>query len=535
MTTLVADETQPVEDPRFLPAWLVETPYWAVSAVLHLVLLLLLATIVLLDGSVTEKAVLSQLSFAKTPEPVRDPTLRREVIQRPKTLVPDEQPIESIKPDIDPPPGNPNDALATRPLDSKSVDDVLGLAGPGLPDMYRGRGHGTGGLVGSGTDDAVLAALEWLMRHQHEDGRWSSRDFGEQCRANRECKHANPKHAYTDGRGWENHDVGVTGLAMLAFLGRGHTHKGGSRADFRRVMKKAKVWMQRQQVRGTDPRSAGRFGPDGHEQWIYDHAIATMAMSELLGMSRDRFTGLPKSVTTATELCLRYQNPGFGWRYRFREGNDVSVTGWMILALKASKYCADRRLIKIERDSYEQSFAWALDYLAMTTGSSGRTGYLARGDRGSQLMDVYPDPYPYSKDQSCMTAVSVLCRLFAGVPKRDPSLKKGVAVLVEDLPKWRPASGKRKSLINLYHWYYASYALFQHGGTPWKKWNGALQKALLPTQRVGGCEDGSWDPIGEWGAAGGRVYATAIGAMTLEVYHRFVRLSDLKGRDLQSK
>ena len=37
-------------------------------------------------------------------------------------------------------------------------------------------------------------------------------------------------------------------------------------------------------------------------------------------------------------------------------------------------------------------------------------------------------------------------------------------------------------------------------------------------------EDGSWDPIGEWGIAGGRVYSTAIGAMTLEVYYRFRRL-----------
>jgi hypothetical protein len=35
--------------------------------------------------------------------------------------------------------------------------------------------------------------------------------------------------------------------------------------------------------------------------------------------------------------------------------------------------------------------------------------------------------------------------------------------------------------------------------------------------------DGSWDPIGEWGISGGRVYSTALGAMTLEVYYRFER------------
>jgi len=35
------------------------------------------------------------------------------------------------------------------------------------------------------------------------------------------------------------------------------------------------------------------------------------------------------------------------------------------------------------------------------------------------------------------------------------------------------------------------------------------------------CVYGSWDPIDAWGTAGGRVYATAINALTLEVYYRY--------------
>ena len=122
-----------------------------------------------------------------------------------------------------------------------------------------------------------------------------------------------------------------------------------------------------------------------------------------------------------------------------------------------------------------------------------------------------------------MTAVGVLCRLFSGQSRRDDDVKAGVGHLMKELPEWRPATGKRKSKINMYYWYYATYALFQFGGPKWKEWNEAMIESLVPTQRVGGCEDGSWDPIGEWGYAGGRVYATAIGAMTLEVYYRFKR------------
>ncbi len=281
--------------------------------------------------------------------------------------------------------------------------------------------------------------------------------------------------------------------------------------------------MLKQQVKSGDPQSQGRFGGAEGEQWIYNHSIATMAVSELLALSRDRLTGLPKAVTEATEFCFRWQNPEYGWRYKFHDGNDTSVTGWMVLALKASKVCAEIRVIKIPKDRYKQHFNWALNWFVRATNTSGKTGYLAPGDPGSQVLEIYPDPYPYSKELSCMTAVAVLCRLFAGVNRRDDRIKSGVNILMKEPPAWRPASGKRKSKINLYYWYYATYALFQYGGTPWKKWNEALLKTLLDTQIMGGCSDGSWDPIGEWGGPGGRVYSTAIGAMTLEVYYRFER------------
>ena len=70
--------------------------------------------------------------------------------------------------------------------------------------------------------------------------------------------------------------------------------------------------------------------------------------------------------------------------------------------------------------------------------------------------------------------------------------------------------------------------MFQFGGKPWQVWNQKMQRALVDTQRAEYKDDspevdGSWDPIGEWGISGGRVYSTALGAMTLEVYYRFER------------
>ena len=72
-----------------------------------------------------------------------------------------------------------------------------------------------------------------------------------------------------------------------------------------------------------------------------------------------------------------------------------------------------------------------------------------------------------------------------------------------------------------YAWYYATLASFHVGGPQWEAWNSHLQAALLPLQRRdASVHDGSWDPDPVWGGHGGRVYSTALSAMTLEVYYR---------------
>ncbi len=207
--------------------------------------------------------------------------------------------------------------------------------------------------------------------------------------------------------------------------------------------------------------------------------------------------------------------------------NDTSVTGWMVLALKTARHAR----LDIPPEDYQRAFDGALAWLDRATDSRGKTGYFAPGDDGSRLTKGYPEPYPYSKDLSCMTAVAVLCRLFAGESRGSGVLRSGIKILMQHVPRWQEQQDGSLSTINLYYWYYGSYALFQFGGPEWKTWNESMIQALLHSQRKVGkdetwCEDGSWDPIDEWGIVGGRVYATALGAMTLEVYYRYVRIAE---------
>ena len=65
-------------------------------------------------------------------------------------------------------------------------------------------------------------------------------------------------------------------------------------------------------------------------------------------------------------------------------------------------------------------------------------------------------------------------------------------------------------------------------GTSWRAWKfqGGPARAPAPSgaQRAEGPERGSWDPIGVWDYAGGRVYSTAMIALCLEAPFRYARV-----------
>ena len=112
------------------------------------------------------------------------------------------------------------------------------------------------------------------------------------------------------------------------------------------------------------------------------------------------------------------------------------------------------------------------------------------------------------------------------------SLKGSAAFLLKDPPKWPAVSDCSMTCTSkvpdgvkgFYYWYYGTLAMFQIGGDEWKQWNETLKNVLVPNQSKAGPEDGSWDPrdVSDW--AGGRAYTTALGALCLEVYYRYLPL-----------
>ncbi len=487
-----------------------ETPWWMqkavpvlISSAVHLMFLWIAAYIVF--TIVQKREVPAIVTTREYAEQDYDDTKKRAMISTPRIECEEmvEKPIILLEEEVeitkDIPRGTSFDCLSNKNLDSTSCVDAYGIGG-GRAGAY-GQRWGKGSLANEGgspgTESAVLAALRWLHFHQDKNGQWDQDGFQKNCDSR--------KGAACDGQGTSQYDVANSALALLAFLGNGHTHRVGL---FKKTVRRGLDWLVSQQ--GAD----GSLGSRASESWIYNHAIGTMALCEAYAVTRDYRLKAP--AQKAVDYIRSGQNSGLGWKYEPRSGrNDTSVTGWMVLALKAAKTAG----LSVDKSMFDGAINW----FDRATNSAGKCGYMRPGDDGSVIRGVNEH---YAKLPT-MTGVSVICRIFCGQRRQDSKILKGVDLLMNNLPNWnKPKNDK----VDMYYWYYATYAMFQYGGQNWHKWNTAMKKALLDTQRMGGCPDGSWDPVGKWGMVGGRVYATAINALTLEIYYRYLRANPMPHR-----
>lgn len=384
----------------------------------------------------------------------------------------------------------PGETFPNRPGESASLLDrppQLGEGGPSnepppvpavlqlrvAPDRAR-QAEQRGGTATS--EAAVQAALEWLADNQSADGRWSASQF----QAGRELRTLGQERPGAGAKA----DSGVTGLALLAFLGAGHTHLKG---PHQQTVQRGLEFLRRAQ------RSDGNLGGNASAyELMYCHGMATIALSEAYALTQDPRLDLP--VRRAVAYTLNAQHPSTGgWRYRPGDLGDTSQLGWQLMALKSAEM-AGVPVPARARDGM-------LRYLRSV--ASGQRGGLASYRPGEM-------------QSRTMTAEALVCRQFLGLPLDDPAADEAAAFLVEELPS--------AEHTNVYYWYYATLALFRLQGEPWRQWNEALQTALISQQRNEGDLAGSWDPDPVWGGYGGRVYSTALSALCLEVYYRYLPL-----------
>lgn len=341
------------------------------------------------------------------------------------------------------------------------------------PDRARlAERHGATGQ----TEAAVKAALGWLGSSQSADGRWDAR------------KHGSGRETKTDGHFREGAgtqaDTGITGLALLAFLASGHTHREGPYAES--VYRGLRFLLESQAPDGNLGGRATTF------EFMYCHAISTFALSEALGMSGDE--ALREPLRRALAYTIAAQDPGTGgWRYRPGDPGDTSQLGWQFMGLKSAEL-AGLPMPEATRNGI-------MKFLGSVAG--GQQGGLAS----------YRPKERYTRT---MTAEAIACWQFLGMRRDHPAGREAGDFLLEQLP----GHGEP----NVYYWYYATLTMYQLGGIHWTRWNEALRSTLVSTQRTDGALAGSWDPDSMWGGYGGRIFSTSLSTLCLEIYYRFLPL-----------
>lgn len=490
--------------------WMQSAPWFAISAGFHLLILFVLSAFPW-DAVRKEPPIIfmanlpEQIEPAVEEPPVEPPDLPEETDAEPTEEI--DEPVlnevvtdEVATSDLDS--LTPFDSQFDSPFDSNmdadASNDVIGIGGPGGKIGQRKEGYDGGGNGGSTIVASVALALEWLAAHQSSSGGWDANGFNAQC--------GEIGDSICDGAGRAEQDTGVTGLALLAFLGIGEIPGKG---QYGSTVAKAVIWLRDQQDADT-----GLIGDPSSQEFLYGHAIATLALCETYYATGSPL--LKPACQRAVWYIQRARNPYGAWRYDV-PGNgdsDTSVTGWMVFALKAAEDAG----LEVDRGSFEGAMSWLDEATDMST---GRIGYNAAGSLSSRIPGVN-DHYPAERGEA-MTAVGLLCRVFMGQDdvREHPVLARHSDLLKRNLPTWDPDGFGN----DMYYWYYGTYAMFQMGGASWKAWEPKLKAAVIDSQCKQGDAKGSWDPNGPWGFSGGRVYSTALMALTEEVYFRYGRVT----------
>jgi hypothetical protein len=226
---------------------------------------------------------------------------------------------------------------------------------------------------------------------------------------------------------------------------------------------------------------------------MYSQAMGSAALCESYSLTGDE--RLRDAAERAVRFILNAQTKDCGWRYAPQQDSDTSVTGWQILTLKSAQIAG----IRIPGWSFQWTEQW-LDKV-----------------RGGQEGGLYAYK-PRHAITPVMTAEGWFCQMFLGAQSRTRGQNESAAYLIRNAPLWDPAN----RTVHLYYWYYATLSLYLSGADEFKAWNQALTKALLDGRAKQGPAAGSWDPVCQLGPRGGRIYSTAMGALCLEVYYRFL-------------
>jgi hypothetical protein len=464
--------------------------FWAVAVFVHVrfVALLALATVLV----ITPPVAMTHKNFdgvevaapQAPPQPQQHQAqLNEPVPEKPNVDFNQLQPVlVAPTPNITIPLANPQAAFIPNALPGQMVQ-------ANVPDAWKNRmiANKKAFVPDPAIEDAVMKALRWLKANQNADGSWGG-----------------------------NYPVGMTGLALLTFLAHGETPQS---REFGTTVRRGLEFL-------LPIAERGRMG----NRVDYEHGIATYALAEAYGMTKDERLKEPLERCLITIINGQttgqgivggggvlggllgqlggggvVNGPGGGWIYGFNTADpygDMSISGWQVQAMKAA-YLAGLLPDKIP-PAMERAMVYAK---AVYNPNVRGFGYRNAGNAVAYLPSTNGDRI------FSLTGTGVLCLQFWN--QGNSAEAQGAIAQLRNLA-FQPAPSK----YVLYGYYYATQALFLADGPRgpnWETWDKKFRRPLIMSQNA----DGSYPPCQiSQQAMDNAVYSTTLSTLMLEVWYR---------------
>jgi len=299
---------------------------------------------------------------------------------------------------------------------------VLAVAclGPVLRSLAAADAPAAGGVVVAEmtpeAEQAIVRGLDMLAGAQHPDGSWGT-----------------------------GHRVASTALTLMAYMVKGQFPDRPPQGE--------------KLAKGLEFLVKQKSNQDGYLGGsMYEHGLATLALSEVWGMGRQDDVG--DALKAAVAVILRSQNPQGGWRYQPQPNDaDLSVTVMEVVALASAKEAGI-----VVPDSVINK---AIEYVVSChDAKSGGFGY-----------------QPAQGPGFARTAAGTMALAMCG--RRDSDqFRTGL----DYLTRAEPAAFENADGHFFYAHYYAAQAMFQAGDQFYGPWYPRIRESLLKKQAA----DGSW-------------------------------------------
>ena len=317
-------------------------------------------------------------------------------------------------------------------------------------------------IVDPSTDAIIKGSLKYLASKQTPGGAWTSGN---------------------------NNMAAFTGYVLIAFMACGELPGEG---EYGQNCNRAVSFLL------DCVRPDGYIAAPTGDSNMYNHGIATIALGEVYGQTRD--PGVRAKLERAVKLIIACQNAEGGWRYQPRIADaDISVTVLQVVALRVARNSG----LDVPQATIDRAVSFVK---SCNDPATGGFGYQPSSRRAPA----------FARTAAAIYSLQV-CGLYD-----DPMVKRGSDYLSDQMIHFRNGN---KGQWFTYGNFYAGPAQYMIGGDTWANWYSNMKLILPSPMAVNRTPDGAvfWHPQGSDGPVND-VYATAVYTTILAMPYGYLPL-----------